>query len=213
MPKYCCFEAIILLCLEKRFRKYFKNCASGFIRVFKHSKTIKALSLRSRASISFFVLGNPNETLTLAFEIVHQTHTAVVDCKIYRNEREKENEWNYSTCVIFFFFSKPWSLLNQSFPKLSWYTKPLLILDDVANRHLLLRSKMKKKKRNIIKHVRGFFHSYFKKAGRPWVVKGKQCEVRVRYVRFISSYKGSSNVFFCLKADKNSKKTPCFILP
>ena len=195
MPKYCCFEAIILLCLEKRFRKYFKNCASAFIRVFKHSKTIKALSLRSRASISFFVLGNPDETLTLAFEIVHQTHTAVVDCKIYRNEREKENEWNYSTCVIFFFFSKPWSLLNQSFPIVMIY-KAALDFGWRRKQAFIITFQNEKRKRNIIKHVRGFFHSYFKKAGRLWVVKGKQCEVRVRYVRFISSYKGSSNVFF-----------------
>ena len=123
-------------------------------------------SNRKQCFHQFFRAWKPWWNLTLVFEIVLQTYTAVVDCRIYNNEREKENEWNYSTYVIFFFLSKPWSLLNQSFPKLSRYAKPLLILDDVANRHLLLRSKMKtknKKKRNIIKHVWGFFHSYLRK--------------------------------------------------
>jgi len=47
-----------------------KTLASCFIRVSKHSKTIKALSLQSRAFISFLVFGNPNETLALVFEIL-----------------------------------------------------------------------------------------------------------------------------------------------
>ena len=49
-----------------------KTRASCFIGVSKHSKTIKALGLRPRAFISFLVFGNPDETIALVFEILHQ---------------------------------------------------------------------------------------------------------------------------------------------
>ena len=117
----------------------------------------------------------------------------------------------------FFFLSKPWSLLNKSFPKLSRYAKPLLILDDVANMHLLLRSKMKtknKKKRNIIKHFGGSF-THIKESRTPMNCEGKTmlffCPTRC--VRFISSYKGSSNVVFVLKLMKILRKAPFLFYP
>ena len=47
-----------------------KTCASCFITISKHSKTIKALGLRPRAFICFLVFGNRDETLALVFEIV-----------------------------------------------------------------------------------------------------------------------------------------------
>ena len=72
----------------------------------------------------------------------------------------------------------------------------------------------KQKKRNIIKHVWGFFSLIFKKAGRPWIVKGKQCYFSaLRCVRFISSYKGSSNVAFVLKLMKILRKPPVLFYP
>ena len=49
-----------------------KTRGSCFIGVSKHSKTIKALGLRPRASISFLVFGNPDETLALVFEILQE---------------------------------------------------------------------------------------------------------------------------------------------
>ena len=47
-----------------------KTRASCFIGVSKHSKTIKALGLRPRAYNSFLVFENPDESLTLVFEIL-----------------------------------------------------------------------------------------------------------------------------------------------
>ena len=54
---------------EKRFQKLVPRVSSGFP---KTRKLIKALSLRPRAFISFVVFGNPDETLALVFEILHQ---------------------------------------------------------------------------------------------------------------------------------------------
>ena len=51
-----------------------KTRASCFIGVFKHSQTIKALGVRPRAFIIFLVFGNPDETLTLVFEILLQQY-------------------------------------------------------------------------------------------------------------------------------------------
>ena len=48
-----------------------KTRASCFIGVFKHSKTIKPLGLQTRPFISFLVFENPDETLALVFEILH----------------------------------------------------------------------------------------------------------------------------------------------
>ena len=70
-------------------------------------------------------------------------------CGICRKEGEKENVLSYST-FVFFFLSKTWSLLKS---KLSLCAKQFLILDDVANMHVLLPSnikKNKKKKQNLI---------------------------------------------------------------
>ena len=66
-------------------------------------------------------------------------------CGICRKEEEKENVLSYSTVLLYFFFlSKTWSLLKS---KLSLCAKQFLILDDVANMHLLLPSNIKKKKK------------------------------------------------------------------
>ena len=81
-------------------------------------------------------------------------------CGICRKEGEKENVLSYST-FVFFFLSKTWSLLKS---KLSLCAKQFLILDDVANMHVLLPSnikKNKKKKQNLIKEVQGFFSFRF----------------------------------------------------
>ena len=43
---------------------------SCFIGLAKHSKTIKELGLRFRSFICFLVFGNPDETLTLVFEML-----------------------------------------------------------------------------------------------------------------------------------------------
>ena len=68
-------------------------------------------------------------------------------CGICRKEGEKENVLSYST-FVFFFLSKTWSLLKS---KLSLCAKQFLILDDVANMHVLLPSNIKKnKKKNKI---------------------------------------------------------------
>ena len=68
-------------------------------------------------------------------------------CSICRKEEEKENVLSYST-FVFFFLSKTWSLLKS---KLSVCAKQFLILDDVANMHVLLPSNIKKnKKKNKI---------------------------------------------------------------
>ena len=47
-----------------------KTNASCFIRGSKHLETIKALGLRPRAFITFSVLGTPDETLALVFDIL-----------------------------------------------------------------------------------------------------------------------------------------------
>ena len=88
-------------------------------------------------------------------------------CGICRKEEEKEIVLSYST-FVFFFLSKTWSLLKS---KLSLCAKQFLILDDVANMHVLLPSKNKKKqnktkqnkkkKLNLIKGVQGFFSFIF----------------------------------------------------
>ena len=62
-------------------------------------------------------------------------------CGICRKEEEKEIVLSYST-FVFFFLSKTWSLLKS---KLSLCAKQFLILDDVANMHVLLPSNIKKK--------------------------------------------------------------------
>ena len=64
-------------------------------------------------------------------------------CGICRKEEEKENVLSYST-FVFFFLSKTWSLLKS---KLSLCAKKFLILDDVANMHVLLPSNIKKNKK------------------------------------------------------------------
>ena len=48
------------------------------MRISKHSKTIKALSLRPRAFISFLVFGNPDEIFALVYEKLLQTLRAKV---------------------------------------------------------------------------------------------------------------------------------------
>ena len=85
-------------------------------------------------------------------------------CGICRKEEEKEIVLSYST-FVFFFLSKTWSLLKS---KLSLCAKQFLILDDVANMHVLLPSNIKKqnktkqeKKLNLIKGVQGFFSFIF----------------------------------------------------
>ena len=85
-------------------------------------------------------------------------------CSICRKEEEKEIVLSYST-FVFFFLSKTWSLLKS---KLSLCAKQFLILDDVANMHVLLPSNIKKKnktkqekKLNLIKGVQGFFSFIF----------------------------------------------------
>ena len=65
-------------------------------------------------------------------------------CGICRKEGEEENVLSYSTFVFFFFLSKTWSLLKS---KLSLCAKKFLILDDVANMHVLLPSNIKKNKK------------------------------------------------------------------
>ena len=47
-----------------------KTRTSGFIRGSKHQETIKALGLRPRAFICFWVFGTPDETLALVFDIL-----------------------------------------------------------------------------------------------------------------------------------------------
>ena len=85
-------------------------------------------------------------------------------CGICRKEEEKEIVLSYST-FVFFFLSKTWSLLKS---KLSLCAKQFLILDDVANMHVLLPSNIKKKnktkqeiKLNLIKGVQVFFSFIF----------------------------------------------------
>ena len=58
------------LFLRRDWEAISKTRVLGFIRVSKHSKTIKALGLRPCAFISFLVFGNLDETLALVFEIV-----------------------------------------------------------------------------------------------------------------------------------------------
>ena len=114
--------------------------------------------------------------------------------------------------MSFFFLNKTVIAFKSKFSKVVMMYKAALDFGWCRKQAFIITFQ-NEKKRNIIKHVRGFFHSYFKKAGRPWVVKGRQCEVRVRYVRFISSYEGSSNVFFVLKLMKILRKPPVLFYP
>ena len=66
---------------------------------------------------------------TLEYNFYSRMH-AVTDYSFCKKEGEKENEWSYSSFSIFF-LSKPWSLLKSKFSKVF-----MMILDDVANRHL-----------------------------------------------------------------------------
>jgi len=54
---------------EKLFQKLVPRVSSGFPNT---RKLMKALGLLPHAFISFLVFGNPDETLALVFEILHE---------------------------------------------------------------------------------------------------------------------------------------------
>ena len=122
-------------------------------------------STRKQCFHQFFRAWKPWWNLTLVFEIVLQTHTAVVDCRIYNNEREKENEWNYSTYVIFILI-KTVIAFKSKFSKVVAICKAALDFGWCRKQAFVItfqNENKKQKKRNIIKHVWGFFHSYLRK--------------------------------------------------
>ena len=60
---------------EKQFQKLVPCVSSGFPNT---QKLMKALSLRPHAFISFLMFGNPDEILTLVFEILIETPVNVI---------------------------------------------------------------------------------------------------------------------------------------
>ena len=61
---------VLLLINQALLRSHFKNSSFLFHQDFQTFETIKALGLRPHASISFLMFVDPDETLTLVYEIL-----------------------------------------------------------------------------------------------------------------------------------------------
>ena len=61
---------VLLLINQALLRSHFKNSSLVFHQDFQTFETIKALGLRPHASISFLMFVDPDETLTLVYEIL-----------------------------------------------------------------------------------------------------------------------------------------------